>query len=114
MNVSREYSLLCILFGLEFTLNNNNVTKARSELESYDDLEVCCYRSSERNPMLVPKERKKNSYDSFTYKKYLLPARPSTYEADENIYIKIYIIVMNESAFLVTNASSGSVEVIQK
>lgn len=53
MNCSRDFAL-CVLFGMEFT--PANVIKANSKLESYGDLEVC-YDSSERNPILVPKNR---------------------------------------------------------
>ncbi|KAG1076929.1 hypothetical protein G6F42_025188 [Rhizopus arrhizus] len=79
----KNYNALCVLFGLEFT--DNNVITAGSKLESYGDLEVC-YNLSERNPILVPKER--INYDPFTYKKCLSPAPPKTNEAESNILLK--------------------------
>ncbi|KAI7905805.1 uncharacterized protein BX663DRAFT_500965 [Cokeromyces recurvatus] len=81
MNVSRDYAL-CVLFGLEFT--DNNVIKARSKLESYGDLEIC-YDLSEKNPILVPKER--INYNPFIYKKYLSPAQPKTNKVENNILL---------------------------
>ncbi|CAO3684932.1 unnamed protein product [Rhizopus microsporus] len=81
MNCSRDFAL-CVLFGMEFT--PDNVIKANSKLESYGDLEVC-YDSSERNPMLVPKNR--INYDPFTYKRYLSTPPPKTIETENNILL---------------------------